>query len=181
VNEAGAPAHRVPNRGDDADGVAVQGIGRARRLVVVRRVWCVLAAALALAGCGAAEPATDPVTESQAYDRVETYVRRAATALPSDARLEASAPASSVACKGKPDRVRVTSSYWVRGLTDRDEHFETMLRWWTAHEFELLDDLRPERHYVWVRNPRDGFRMSLRDNDNGALLLVAESPCLAAE
>ncbi len=140
-----------------------------------------LAAALALAGCGPAEPPADAITESRAYDRVESYVRRAATALPADARLEASAPAASVACKGEPERVRVTNSYWIRGVTDREEHFETMLRWWNTHEFELLDDLRPERHYVWVRNPSDGFRMSLRDNDKGELLLGAESPCLAAE
>jgi hypothetical protein len=179
MNEVGAPVHRVPNRGDDAHGVAVQGIGRAQRLVAVRRVWCLLVAVLALAGCGPADPPAVSITESQAYDRVETYVRRAAAALPADARLEASAPATSVACKGEPDRVMVTSSYWLRGLTDRDEYFETMLHWWTTHEFELLDDLRPERHYVWVRNPTDGFRMSLRDNDDGELLLGAESPCLA--
>jgi hypothetical protein len=181
MRKVGAPGHRVPNRGDDADGGAVQRVGRARKKVAMRPVSCVLAVALALAGCGPDDPAADQVTESQAYDRVETYVRRAATALPADARLEASAPATSVACKGEPDRVMVTSTYWVRGLTDRDEHFETMLRWWTAHDFELLDDLRPERHYVWVRNTADGFRMSLRDNDDGELLLGAESPCLAEE
>jgi hypothetical protein len=181
MSEVGAPEDRAPNRGDGTDGVAVHGVGGARGRVAVRRVWCVLAAALALAGCGAAEPAADPVTESQAYDRVETYVRRAAAALPADVHLEASAPATSVACKGEPDRVRVTNSYWIRGLPDRDEHFDAMVRWWTAHEFEMLDDLRPERHYVWVRNPTDGFRMSLRDNNNGELLLGAESPCLTAE
>lgn len=136
---------------------------------------------LVLAGCGGGAAKVNPVTESQAYDRVESYMRRAVTALPADARLQPSTPPSSVVCKGEPrGRVMVTSSYFVRGITDDDEHFDTMMRWWTAHDFELLDDLRPERHYVWVRNPSDGFRMSLRDNDKGELLLSAESPCLAA-
>lgn len=147
----------------------------------MRRMYCALAATLTLTAC-ANEPApADAVTESQAYDRVESYVRRAATALPENARLEPSEPATSTACKGEPNRVKVISTYWIRGVTDDVEHFDTMVRWWTEHDFEVLDDLRPERHYVWVRNPADGFRMSLRDNDNGALLLGAESPCLAEE
>jgi hypothetical protein len=146
------------------------------------RLWWVLAAVLVLAGCGGGAAQVNPVTESQAYDRVESYVRRAVTALPADARLEQSTPPGSVACKGEPrGRVTVSSSYFVRGLADDDKHFETLVRWWTAHDFEVLDDLRPERHYVWVRNPSDGFRMSLRDNDKGELLLSAESPCLATE
>lgn len=146
----------------------------------MKRLWWVLVALLVLAGCGNGA-AVNSVTESQAYDRVESYVRRAITALPADTRLESSTPPSSVACKGEPrGRVRVSSTYFVRGIDDDDEYFETMLVWWTAHDFELLDDLRPERHYVWVRNPSDGFRMSLRDNDKGELLLNAESPCLAA-
>lgn len=148
----------------------------------MRRRLLALAAALLLTGCGAGRAELNTMTESEAYDRVESYVRRAADALPLDARLEPAAPPSSVACQGEPaDRVMVTSLYWVRGIAADDEHFDTMVRWWEAHDFELLDDLRPERHYVWVQNTRDGFRMSLRDNENDELLLGAESPCLAAE
>jgi hypothetical protein len=139
-------------------------------------------AVLLLSGCGSSRAADSSMTESKAYDRVETYLRRAATALPDDARLEAAAAPSSVTCKGEPrGRVLVVSTYFVRGVTNDDEHFDTLLRWWEDHDFELLDDLRPERHYVWVQNTRDGFRMSLRDNEHGELLLGAESPCLTAE
>jgi hypothetical protein len=137
----------------------------------------VLAVLLALAGCDRAE--TDTVTESDAYERVESYVRRAATALP-DARIEPAETPFSGPCRGEPrDRVIVRNSYWVRGLTDEDRHFDTMVRWWEGHDFELLDDLRPERRYVWVEHAADGFRMSLRHNDKGELLLSAESPCIA--
>lgn len=120
------------------------------------------------------------MSESDAYERVESYVRRAAAALPDGASLEAAAQPASVACKGQPrDRVIVRNSYWVRGVGDEDRHFDTLVHWWEAHDFEVLDDLRPERHYVWVESAADGFRMSLRDNDKGELLLGAESPCVS--
>lgn len=128
-----------------------------------------------LGGCAGGAPAVE-VTESQAYDLVESYVRRAATALPA-ATLEPAAPATSTPCVDEPG-ARVANSYWLRGISSADEHFDAMLGWWTEHGFELLDDLRPERHYVWVTNPTDAFRMSLRDNEEGELLLGAESPCV---
>lgn len=143
------------------------------------RVLLVVLALLVLTGCGGRGDGAG-VTESQAYDEVERLVRSAGDALPA-ARLEASAPATSTQCKGKPaGRVIVSNSYWLRGIDNEDEYFDTMLNWWTGHGFEVLDDLRPERHYLWVENPADGFRMSLRANQNGELLLGAESPCLDA-
>jgi hypothetical protein len=145
----------------------------------MKRPFMAFAAALLLAGCSASRAELNPVTESDAYDRVEAYMRSAATALPAEASLEAAAAPSSVACKGQPSgRVMVTSTYWIRGIADENKHFDTLVRWWEEHNFELLDDLRPERHYVWVQNTTDGFRMSLRDNEKGELLLGAESPCL---
>jgi hypothetical protein len=147
----------------------------------MRRHFPALVAALLLTGCGSGQAERDPVTESEAYDRVESYVRRAAEALPSEAQLEAAAAPSSVACRGEPQgRVTVSTTYWVRGVVSDDKHFDTMVEWWESHDFELLDDLRPERHYVWVQSTTDDFRMSLRDNEKGELLLGAESPCLTA-
>lgn len=147
----------------------------------MRRAILAFVATLLLSGCGSSRAELDVPTESDAYDRVETYLKRAAAALPADTRLESAAPPSSVECKGEPrGQVMVVSTYFVRGVTATDEHFDTMLRWWEKHDFKLLDDLRPERHYVWVENKSDGFRMSLRDNENGELLLGAESPCLTA-
>ena len=147
----------------------------------MRRAILAFVATLLLSACGSSRAELDTPTESDAYDRVETYLKRAAAALPADVRLESAAPPSSVECKGKPSgQVMVVSTYFVRGVTYADEHFDTMLSWWEKHDFKLLDDLRPERHYIWVENTKDGFRMSLRDNENGELLLGAESPCLAA-
>lgn len=144
----------------------------------MRRLFLAVMAVLLLTACTPGQ-ADSGMTESDAYDRVEAYVRRAATALPAGASLEAAAPPASEDCKGERiERVKVVSTYFVRGLTYDDKHFDTMVRWWESHDFELLDDLRPERHYVWVRSKSDGFRMSLRDNENGELLLSAQSPCL---
>jgi hypothetical protein len=149
--------------------------------VAVRRAlrWFpLLVTTLVLAGCGG--PATSgEVTESEAYERVDSYVRRAATALP-DAKLEEAAPAASGPCRGEPrDRVVVRNTYWIRGLVGENRHFDTMVGWWEDNGFEVVRDLRPARHYVWVENTADGFRMSLKDNDKGELLLGAESPCVA--
>ena len=144
-----------------------------------RLLAAVLAAGSVLTGCGAGGE-VEPVTESEAYERVESYVQRAAAALPAAARLEAAAAPGSGPCRGEPaGRAIVRTTYWVRGLTDEDRLFDTMVRWWETHDFEVLDDLRPHRHYVWVESPADGFRMSLRDNEKGELLLGAESPCVA--
>jgi hypothetical protein len=137
-----------------------------------------LAITLVLAGCGG-RTSSGEVSESEAYERVDSYVRRAAMALP-DAKLEEAAPPASGPCRGEPrDRVVVRNTYWVRGLVDEDRHFDTMVRWWESNGFEVVRDLRPARHYVWVESTADGFRMSLKDNDKGDLLLGAESPCVA--
>lgn len=145
----------------------------------MRRAFLVVAAFL-LSACGPSQ-ADDSMTESDAYDQVEVYIRGVATALPADAHLESAEPPSSVACKGRPaGRVMVVSTYFVRGMTYSDKPVDTMLHWWEAHDFALLDDLRPQRHYVWVQNKTDKFRMSLHDNDTGEVLLTAQSPCLAA-
>jgi hypothetical protein len=145
----------------------------------MRRLVLAFFVTFLLAGCGSGGGDRPAVSESAAYDRVESYVRRAATALPDDARLEAATQPSSVACKGQPlGRVTVVTTYFVRDIAYADKHVDAMLRWWQAHDFEVLDDLRPERHYIWVQNKTDGFRMSLRDTQNGDLLLGAESPCL---
>ena len=150
--------------------------------MTVRRAqrWVpLLAITLVLAGCGARADSVE-VTESEAYERVDSYVRRAATALP-DATLEEAAPPASGPCRGEPpDRVVVRNTYWVRGIVDENRHFDTMVRWWESNGFEVLRDLRPARQYVWAESTADGFRMSLRDNDNGELVLGAESPCVAS-
>lgn len=146
----------------------------------MRHLFLALMAVFLVTACSMGQ-ADSSMSESDAYDRAEAYVQRAAMALPADAHLEAAAPPASESCKGEPaDRVMVVSTYFIRGVADEDKHFDTMLTWWEGHDFELLDDLRPERHYVWVRNKTDSFRMSLRDNDKGELLLTAQSPCLTA-
>lgn len=154
----------------------------------MRVVWRVVAGpavalGLLLSGCGDEVGMKNTITEQQAYDKVEDYIQQTATALPAEARLEISGQADSLACddptdNGPKGRVTVGSVYWVRGIANESKHFDAVLEWWEAHDFVVLEDLRPDRNRVWVENRKDGFRMAFRDNPKGELLLGADSPCV---
>jgi hypothetical protein len=125
------------------------------------------------------------ITEEEATQRAEDYVRQAMEALPPEARLEVLSGTSSGPCDDPTDngprgRVTVGNIYWVRGLPaeSNPQYFDSMVRWWTDHDFAILTDKRPQSNYVWVENKRDGFRMAFRDNPKGELALGADSPCV---
>jgi hypothetical protein len=124
------------------------------------------------------------ITEEQAMQRAEEYVRQSMAALPAEARLEPLSATSSSSCDDPSDngprgRVTVGNIYWVRGLLPESnpQYFDAMVRWWTDHDFGILTDKRSQG-YVWVENKRDGFRMALGDNPKGELHLGADSPCV---
>lgn len=126
------------------------------------------------------------ITEQQATQRVDDYVRQAMTALPPEARLEVLSATSSSSCDDPTDngprgRVSVGNIYWVRDLPKESNHqyFDAVTKWWTDHNFGILDNIRdPDSNYVWAENKTDGFRMSFSDNPKGELTLSANSPCV---
>lgn len=126
------------------------------------------------------------ITEQQAFQRAEDYVRQAMSALPPEARLEVLSAANSLACDDPTDngprgRVTVGNIYWVRNLSKESipQYMDAMVRWWTEHDFGILSDTRnPNSNYVSAENKIDGFRMAFSDNPKGELTLGADSPCV---
>jgi hypothetical protein len=140
-----------------------------------------VAMGVVLSGCGSGIDGKNTITERQAYDKVEDYIRQAMTALPVEARVEAQSPADSLTCEkhgGDGGPVSVGVAYWVRGITSEDRYFDAILEWWEAHGFVVRDDSRPESNRISVDNPKDGFAMVFRENRRGELLLIADSPCV---
>jgi len=127
---------------------------------------------------------TPTITETQAHDQVEAYVRDAFAALPAPAarqlfsrnRSECTDPTDD----GPAGRFEISATYEVTGLTSDTfaVQFETVVQWWQEHGFTVLTDRRPTDQYVFARNARDGFDMSLQANELGKLYLGATSPCI---
>ena len=124
------------------------------------------------------------ITETEARDQVEAYVRDAFGVLPAPAarelfsrnRSECTDPTDN----GPAGRFEISATYEVTGLKPDTfaAHFEAVLKWWRGHGFTVLTDRRPADQYVFARNERDGFDMSLQANELGKLYLGATSPCV---
>ncbi|WP_020662200.1 hypothetical protein [Amycolatopsis benzoatilytica] len=124
------------------------------------------------------------ITETEARDQVEAYVRDAFAALPSSAarqlfsrnRSECTDPTDN----GPAGRFEISATYEVTGLKPDTfaAQFDAVLKWWQGHGFTVLTDRRPADQYVFARNERDGFDMSLQANELGKLYLGATSPCV---
>ncbi|MGW4486831.1 hypothetical protein ACWEOE_23665 [Amycolatopsis sp. NPDC004368] len=124
------------------------------------------------------------MTEQQAHDRAEDYVRAAFKALPATAsrtlfsqnRSECTDPTDG----GPPGRFEISVTYEVTGLAVASfgEHFDAVVAWWRSHGFTVVADKRPGDQYVFVRNGSDSFDMSIQANELGKLYLGATSPCV---
>ncbi|MEV6912170.1 hypothetical protein [Amycolatopsis sp. NPDC051071] len=124
------------------------------------------------------------ITEHQAKDRVELYIRTVLSTLPATAqrklftqnRSECTDPTDN----GPQGRFEISATYEVTGLDPAKfaEYFDAIVKWWSAHGFEVLTDSRPKDQYVFVRNNRDAFDMSVQANDLGKFYLGATSPCV---
>ncbi|MFI5613841.1 hypothetical protein [Amycolatopsis sp. NPDC051903] len=124
------------------------------------------------------------ITEKQAHDRVEDYVRQAFGALPATAsrtlfsqnRAECTDPTDD----GPPGRFEISVTYEITGLAVASfgAQFDAVVAWWRAHGFTVVTDKRPSDQYVFARNASDSFDMSIQANDLGKLYLGATSPCV---
>lgn len=123
------------------------------------------------------------ITEQQAFDKAEEYVRQAVTALPDEVTLELEAPPDSLSCddpsdQGPRGRVTVATGYWVRGIENENKYFDAILVWAKDHDFFVMEDLRPKENRIRVENRNDGFRLAFEHTLKGDLLIGVDSPCV---
>jgi len=73
------------------------------------------------------------------------------------------------------------SHYWLRTKPKRNRRvFDALYDYWTAHGYLVLNDTRdaPRAPNLWVRNPEDGFSLSLDENLAADLKLAGSSACV---
>lgn len=130
---------------------------------------------------------TPTITQQQASARVEQILQETAAALSPRPRLETYKPGSYVGgCLINPadtadKRVQVTRTYWLRGITQHDNVSigEQVLQLWKHKGYTIDSTLdigsnAPEVHGT----TQDNFLIALEWSDNGALSIVATSPCV---
>jgi type II secretory pathway pseudopilin PulG len=130
-------------------------------------------------------PMKNTITQQQANQRAEQYIRDAVSAVFPDAQLEIlsafeDSPCDDPTDNGPRGRIIASRNYWLNAIP-ADKHADyvnTLVQWWTQHDFTILTDDRP--HYVWVENRVDGFRMAVQQTVTGPvrLSLGATSPCV---
>lgn len=155
------------------------------------RALTIITAAItvALSSCTSSPKAAmkNTITQRQAIERTEEYVRQAvSTLLPTPqldllSRFEDS-PCDDPTDNGPKGRVITSVRYWLNDTpVDRQaDYVKALIRWWSEHDFAILTDNRPNDTYVLVENRRDGFRMAMQQTATGPkrLSLGASSPCV---
>jgi hypothetical protein len=146
----------------------------------------VAAMALAATACtaGGSEQPMNTITQQQANKRTEQYIRDVVSVISPPPRLEPLSHEEAGDCSDPTDnsakgRVIANRSHWLRDVpkTDNPAVIDTVLKWWTDHNFTIITDDRPTAIYVQAENKTDGFRMYLRESVQGGLTLGATSPC----
>ncbi|MFI6030731.1 hypothetical protein [Amycolatopsis magusensis] len=143
----------------------------------------------ALAGCGddsmrSGDSDQPTITEPQALEQAERYVRDLVTALPASARLEEQGKLSSrcpdESGTGFDKRVRANANYWVRDLdpAQYNAYFDAVKTWLESHGWVVRNDDRPADMFLNAYREQDDFIMSLQANNKGGLVLGAASPCV---
>lgn len=124
------------------------------------------------------------ITEQQARDKVEQYIQGALSALPAAAQLKLftrnRSECTDPTDNGPQGRFEISATYEIVGLDSAQfpEHFTAVIQWWESHDFRVLTDSRPTVQYVFSRNTRDAFDMSIKANDLGKFYVGATSPCV---
>jgi hypothetical protein len=150
-----------------------------------------VALAMALSSCSSADnpkaAMKNTITQQQASERAERYVRDAVSALSPTAQLELSgrfddSPCDDPTDNGPKGRVIASVTYWLNDIpVDRQsDYVNALFQWWSEHDFAALTDNRANDIYVHVENRNDGFRMAVQQTAGGPkrLSLGATSPCV---
>lgn len=137
-----------------------------------------------LASCG--QPSGDTLHSTpsieQANERVEKYLADAKEILPGthevQHRYEETAGVCDGGTDGKSDMVLATRTIGFSGLSDDQlsSYFEKFKNWWPTHGYRVLK--YTPNYYLRVERNTDGFRMTLKANDEGWLFLTSTSPCV---
>lgn len=127
---------------------------------------------------------TSTITQAEAEQRAESYVRQAVSAVAPDARLETimsdTAPCSDPSDSGPPGRVFASNRYWIRGLPkdQNKQNVDALLNWSEQHDFAMLSNEWDKARYITLENRADSFRMAIQESSQGDLSIGASSPCV---
>ena len=150
----------------------------------MRRIpWsaCVAIAVLLASGCDWSddEAPESPLNEEQAGERAEKHISDTVAALPDSLELAPLGRTVSAACDPEP-LITVSKRYWLDGLPaeENDEHVEALGEYWNTNGDTVVEDLRPDKLFVSVRNDEDKFQMSVRSGVQGDLSISTSSPCI---
>lgn len=124
------------------------------------------------------------ITLDEANRTVDSYIERVVAQLPAAAKLKERLRFDGSPCDDPDDhgplgRKTASRNYQVLGLDSGKipQYFDTLRAWWERNGFRILDN-NPRYEFLWVENNADGFRMTLKANENGAIFLIASSPCV---
>lgn len=119
-------------------------------------------------------PMKNTITQQQANERVEQYVRDAVATISPTARLEVLGGSRDFPCddptdNGPKGRITASRDYWLQDLPadKHNDYIDALIEWWKEHNFALLRDDRPKDSYVTAENRQDGFRMGIKGTVTG--------------
>lgn len=125
------------------------------------------------------------ITQQQAKEQAEQYVRDAVSALVPTARLELSSHFDNSPCddptdNGPAGRVFASNRYWIRGLPEdqNKQSVNTLRKWSEQHGFTVVSDAWDKAMYITLENPSNGFRVAIQESSQGELSIGASSPCV---
>ncbi|MCO1578251.1 hypothetical protein M8C13_21080 [Crossiella sp. SN42] len=124
------------------------------------------------------------ITQQEATERVDGYIRAAIAQLPADAGFT-QVVADVMSCEPSSDngprgRKVVSRAFETTAVpvAEFNRVFDTLKSYWVGNGYVVLEDSRPKDWYLWVQHQPDEFRLSVQGNARGLLAINASSPCV---
>lgn len=122
------------------------------------------------------------ITLDEANRKLDEYINRVKSQLPDEAQLKERLRIEEESCDdvaGDEGKQHASRNYEVIDIdsTKIPTYFDTLRVWWEDNNFRILDN-DPKYEFLWVENNDDGFRMTLKANDQGHMFLISASPCV---